>query len=100
MALNLEQLQSMGDGRYKVSGKLSFATVRALLLSSRSMFAVEPPQEIDLSGVTLGDSAGLALLVEWFRMSAHAGRSLRFSAASPQLQALSKISDLQQVLSL
>ena len=93
-------LQRLAPGRYRVSGNLIFGTVRKLLTDSREQFHVDPPHEIDLSAVTAGDSAGLALLVEWFKWAGQDGRELRYSGTPSQLGALAKISDLDTVLSL
>jgi len=94
------QFSRVSAGRYSVSGKLVFATASKLLVASRALFEQELPSEIDLSGVTSGDSAGLALLIEWMGFAHKRGGSVHFVGTPAQLTALAKISELDQVLSL
>jgi phospholipid transport system transporter-binding protein len=94
------QVASMGAGCYRVSGELTFATVRAALHASREKFTGEAKIEIDLSAVTLADSAGLALLIEWYRWASRANQPLQFVGVPAQLRALAKISDVDQLLPL
>jgi phospholipid transport system transporter-binding protein len=94
------QLQRVAAGQYRVTGPLVFATVGKLLSFSDAQFGNEPPSEIDLSGVTSSDSAGLALLIEWVSAAHRRGGTVHFSGTPTQLTALAKISDLDRVLSL
>ena len=87
-----------GDGSYRVVGSLVFATVRDVLRQSGSAFAAESQLVIDLSQVAAADSAGLALLIEWYRLAERAKQPLKFSRAPPQLVALAKISDIDTLL--
>lgn len=91
-------LAQQGEGRYTVTGPLSFATVTQLLQQSRSLFAGESSIEVDLSGVTHADSAGLSLLIEWLRQAKLQGGQLRYRSLPAQLQSLSGISDLTGLL--
>jgi phospholipid transport system transporter-binding protein len=85
------------DG-YKVAGNLVFETVRDILRQSASAFASNGQLSIDLSQVRNADSAGLALLIEWYRLAEKAKRPLRFTGTPKQLLALAKISDVDEVL--
>ena len=91
-------LAQQTPGHFLVSGELSFATVTELLAQSRSLFT-EPRIDIDLSGVTHADSAGLSLLVEWLREAKHQSRELHYSSLPVQLQALADISEVQGLFS-
>jgi phospholipid transport system transporter-binding protein len=53
---------------------------------------------IDLSGVTAGDSAGLAVLVEWLSAARARGATLRYEAVPAQILAIARISDLEALL--
>ena len=86
------------DGAYRVAGDLSFATVRDVLRASTQAFAASGELAIDLSQVTNADSAGLALLIEWYRWAVQRNQSMRFIDTPQQLRALAKISDLESVL--
>jgi phospholipid transport system transporter-binding protein len=53
---------------------------------------------VDLSGIRRGDSAGLAVLVEWRALALGRGIHLRFNAAPDDLHALARLSDLDAEL--
>ena len=86
------------DGSFRIAGSLVFATVRDVLRRSLPILAAESELAIDLSAVTSADSAGLALLIEWFRVAELAKKKLRLIGAPAQLRALAKISELETVL--
>src|SRR5262252_1213862 len=54
--------------------------------------------EIDCRGITSSDSAGLAVLLEWLSLAKRAGRSLRYTQLPPELAALARISDVEDLL--
>ena len=80
-------ISRIADGNYQVTGHLVFETVRDLLRSSAQVFQSESNQSIDLSGVASADSAGLALLIEWYCAAEHAKRTLRYTGVPNQLRA-------------
>jgi phospholipid transport system transporter-binding protein len=92
------QIESLGGGRFRITGALTFATGRDLLRTAGDQFNSSPRLEIDLSGVANADSAGLALLVEWYRQASRANRSVRFVGVPAQLRALAKISEIDRLL--
>jgi len=98
--LSAASITSPKPGRYVVAGDLTFATVREALRQSPPTFGGETQIEFDLSGVTAADSAGLALLVEWYRRAAQSGGEAKFSGVPTQVRALAKISDLDKLLNL
>ncbi len=55
-------------------------------------------QVIDLSGVTEGDSAGVAVLVELVSVAAASGMGLRYENVPAQMLAIARISDLEDLL--
>ncbi len=79
-------------------GGLVFATARDVLKQSAAALASEAQWTIDLSKVDSADSAGLSLLIEWYRLAARANRPIRFVGAPAQLLALAKISDIDELL--
>ena len=93
---------SGGDGRFQVSGELSFDTVTALLAESRTTLFSSPVEslQVELGEVSRADSAGLALLVEWMRMAAARSTSIRFSHLPPQLLAIARAGELDGLLPL
>ena len=61
------QLARAADGTIAVHGPLTFATARRALALGRELLGASAAHavEIDCSGVTAGDSAGLAVLLDW-----------------------------------
>ena len=68
-------------------------------MSSYEVFAGESDIEVDLSGVTHADSAGLSLLIEWLRLAKLQGKQLHYVALPVQLSALASISEVDGLLS-
>lgn len=89
------------SGCYLVSGELRFDTVPALLERGRAMFAGGAPAlRLDLNEVSRADSAGLALLIEWFRAARAAGQEIAFVNVPPKMFAMARVSGLDDVLPL
>jgi len=91
-------LESLGDGRFKVSGPLNASSVVAVLKESRGRFEAAKSIDVDLSGVTESDSSGLALLLEWLRLSRIAERAIHFHNLPPQINALARISEVEDLV--
>lgn len=90
-----------GPGRLRVEGRLEFETVdRALLERSRQSFAGSDDLIVDLAGVAAGDSAGLALLIEWRAWAQATGRRLSFENVPDSLRGIADISDVSELLGL
>lgn len=94
-------LRQVDSGHFAVVGELGFDTVGGLLASSGAQFAAAGTQfEVDLSGVTQSDSAGLALLIEWLKVATLTGKTVRFTRVPDQLRALAQISEIDGFLPL
>ncbi len=91
---------SGGDGEFQISGELSFSTVNEVLKESLSrVFAQSVSKiEMDLSGVSRADSAGLALLIQWMRMAGEAKSVIRFHHLPEQLLAIAHAGELDTLL--
>ena len=87
-----------GDGRLAASGPLDFATAAAALRAGLGLMTGDRAWSIDLSGVTAGDSAGLAVLVEWISAARERGTSVRYESVPAQILAIARISDLEELL--
>jgi phospholipid transport system transporter-binding protein len=84
-----------------LSGELSFATATEQLERGRAALADGAGTlELDLSGITRSDSAGLALLLELTRLARVRGRELRVSGAPEQLRRLAEFFGVATLLSL
>ena len=92
------KLESLGGGRFRVSGVLDATTVGDLLKQSSDRFTNLEQVEVDLAGVTDGDSAGLALLIEWLRLAKDAKRPIQFANIPGQISALARISEVDDLL--
>jgi phospholipid transport system transporter-binding protein len=94
------RLVATAPGRFAADGALTFATARrACELGERSFAgAGGDAVEIDCTGITASDSAGLAVLLEWLRIARRAGRKLRYTALPQGLLALARISEVDAML--
>lgn len=93
------RLTPSADTQLLAAGPLTFATARAACARGEAVIsAAGAAQEIDCSGVTHADSAGLAVLIAWLGMAKRAGRRLRYTHLPQGLTALASISDLAELL--
>jgi phospholipid transport system transporter-binding protein len=94
------RLTRTADGRFAAEGPLTFATARAArLVGLEALQSTAAPREIDCAGVTLADSAGLAVLLDWLAAAKLSGHSLKFTALPKDLMVLARISELEALLS-
>jgi phospholipid transport system transporter-binding protein len=56
------------------------------------------PVEIDCGAVSLADSAGLAVLLDWLSAAKGAGQTLRYTHLPEDLVALARISEVDELL--
>lgn len=90
-------LQALGAGRFSVSGSLDAVSVIDIFEASEKQFAGVSQIEIELGGVTDADSSGLALLLEWLRLARIRDQSIRFRDLPPQISALARISEVEDL---
>jgi len=91
-------LASAGPGRLAASGELGFATAAAALAAGLKHIVAGEPVVVDLRGVTAGDSAGLAVLVEWLSVARARNARLSYESVPPQILALARTSGLDELL--
>ena len=92
------RLESLGAGRFRISGVLDAATARDVLEQSEARFAQFKDLDIDLGGVGESDSAGLALLIEWLRVARQSQKEIRFANVPAQIEALARISEVEDLI--
>ena len=88
-------IKKNNNSNYLVSGDLTFATIdrstiEALTFNQKTII-------VDFESVTLADSAGLALLVEWHKKAKSKNITLHFKNIPQQIKALAvlvKVNDL------
>ena len=87
------------DGEiWRVCGELDFDSVATLWNATAAVFTAAPPTRIDLGAVSRSNSAGVALLVEWFDWAEQRQRPLAFVNVSAQMQAIIALADLDTIL--
>lgn len=92
------RIEPAADGRLAASGELDFGTAAAALQAGLALIGPGKAWTIDLAGITAGDSAGLAVLVEWMSAARVRGSSVRYRAVPAQILAIARISDLERLL--
>ena len=91
-------LKDLGEGRFSLSGEMTFDTAERILLASEVPFEQHTRIEVDLSGVESSDSAGLALLLEWITWANHTVREIRFQAMPERVLAIAKTTEVDHLL--
>ena len=88
------------DGRAHVRGSLIFTTARQARVEGLEKFQQCGARscEVDCSGITKSDSAGLSVLLDWLALAKRDGRSLRYVKLPEGLIALAKISEVEELL--
>jgi phospholipid transport system transporter-binding protein len=91
---------SGSGGRFQISGDLNFDTVTGLLEESKATLFASPVTQLDLdlSGVTRADSAGLALLLQWMRMARANECDIHYHHLPEQLLAIARPGELDSLL--
>lgn len=96
--MNEYALRDLGDGKFALEGDMTFATAGDILRESEEPFEEHTRIEVDLSGVTATDSAGLALLLEWITWANHTVREIRFSGTPEKIDAIAKTTEVDHLL--
>ena len=87
-----------GEGRFHLSGKMTFQTAGKLLRASERLFEEHTQIEMDLGGVSDTDSAGLALMLEWITWANHTVREIRFVNVPVKIDAIAKTTEVDHLL--
>lgn len=89
------------NGVFEVSGQVTFQSVPQFLAhTDKWLRAGSGKATIDMHGVTLADSAGLALMLEWQQLARAAGREIVFTSIPDQVRDLIRVNGLQKVFQL
>ena len=94
------ELTEGAPGQFTVRGPLTFATARVAREKGLAAFgaATSRTLEVDCSGITASDSAGMTVLLDWLSFAKHNGLSLHFGNLPDQVQAIAHISDALELL--
>ncbi len=91
-------IKDLGDVKFAVTGVMTFATAEKILRASEEPFEEHSQLEIDLSGITASDSAGLALLLEWVTWANHSVREIRFKDMPEKILAIARTTEVEPLL--
>ena len=90
-----------GNSAFEVSGRVTFQTVPQFLGHTNKWLQSGAGRvTIDMQGVTLTDSAGLALMIEWLQLARAAKREIVFTNIPEQMRDLIRVNGLEQVFQL
>ena len=92
------ELEDIGDGRFALSGEMSFGTVDRILRDSEAAFRNHERLEVDFSGVDKADSAGLALLLEWKAVARRRAHRIDYLAIPDSVLAIAKTTEVEHLL--
>jgi phospholipid transport system transporter-binding protein len=94
------ELTESAPGQFLVRGPLTFATARLAREKGLAVFgsANAHDLQVDCSGITASDSAGMTVLLDWLSYAKHNGRSLQYGNLPDQVQAVAHISDALELL--
>jgi phospholipid transport system transporter-binding protein len=87
------------NGGVRINGPLTFGTVPGLVPLAKSWLELgDDSIEVDLAGVTHADSAGVALLLEWWSILQTNHRRLRYTNVPEQVDRFIRINGLDTTL--
>jgi phospholipid transport system transporter-binding protein len=94
------EIATTAPGRFAVRGVLTFANARRARNEGLNALhtSSESDLEIDCSGITHSDSAGLAVMLDWLAITKREGRPLCFSEVPCLLLAVARISGVEDML--
>jgi phospholipid transport system transporter-binding protein len=86
------------DNLLVVSGELVFQTVMTVWEASLPLLANQSALQFDLAGVTLSNSAGVALILEWMKFAKLHNKVIKFHNTPAQLLSIISVSGLETML--
>jgi len=92
------ELKDLGEGRFELSGEMSFGTADRILRASDTAFRNHEHVQVDFSGVGKADSAGLALLLEWKAEARRRSRRIDYAAIPDSVLAIAQTTEVQHLL--
>ncbi len=85
-------------GRYRLGGVADYANARRLLEAGRQRLGGDARAELDLSGLTALDSAGLAVLIAWLGEARAAGRELSYRGMPGPLLPTARVAGVESLV--
>lgn len=94
-------LHDRGDGVIEVSGRITFQTVPEFVARTNAWLHGDSEAiTLDLGQVSLIDSAGVALMLEWMTQARGRKRELRFANLTQQVRHLIAVNGLGEAFGL
>lgn len=87
-----------GNGCFRISGDLVFATVTPLINVGEAVFRDRQETVFDFQDVGYSDSAGLALLLEWLDRAKKRGVQLHYRNLPESLLSVAHLSNVDDLL--
>ncbi len=91
-------LQRVSEGLYRLSGSISYDNAEHWLAQGEQAWAEQPEVELDLSGLEAGDSAGLAVLIEWCLAARRRGHLMRCQALPKGMAVIAGLGGVAELL--
>jgi len=93
-------IETAANGCARLAGPLTFETVPGIYKETGMLFQGENSvSSIDLSGVSVADSAGLALLLEWQAGQKLVSKDLEITNAPASLMSLASLCEADDLIS-
>lgn len=83
------------DNNYIVEGELSFFSLNKTNIANYDFINSTAAISLDLSAVTVADSAGLALIIDWIKYGKQNNTKLTFKNIPQQLLTLAELSNIE-----
>jgi phospholipid transport system transporter-binding protein len=95
----MASLEKISETDFILNGDLIFSAVAKIYEDNLSLFKNASAQlNISLAGVKHVDSSGLALIVEWYRMTKKNHQQLKITNMPTQMRDLAKLSSIDELL--
>jgi len=95
----MASLEKISETDFILNGDLIFSDVAKIYEENLSIFKNASAQlNISLAGVQHADSSGLALIVEWYRMTKKNHQLLKITNMPTQMRDLAKLSSIDELL--
>lgn len=92
------QINGNNNLGFSLNGDLTFQTFNAVWQPGCDQIQqCQSPVHIDLSGVTRCDSAGVAMIIDWFRAAKKMNKDIILLQIPAQMQAIVKVSGLTKL---
>ena len=92
------ELEDLGHGRFSLFGRADVTNVGRLLAEGRDQFIGLDDISVDLESADCGNTAGLALLIEWSTWCQSCGIKLMYRRPPEDLLEIVRINDVEEVL--